>query len=325
MALNRLMASISVAALLVVVGNNAHAQSYPAKTIKIIIPSGPGGPNDLAARVAADILGKRGQPVIVENRPGAGGLLGAREAANAPADGHTLLVGNTSTLALLPATSADPAYDPLKQFAPVAQFWESYQVLVVSPSNPARTLKDFVNSAKAQPGKLNFAHAGGGGLPHIAGELFKARAGIDLLGVPYRSDAEGMTAVMSEAVQLAIPAIGVALPLVQEGKLRALAVTSPVRTALAPNMPTAIEQGIQAYDVTTFFGIVAPAGTPAPIVRLLNNVLNEGLRSADARSMITRLGGVPRLGSPEDFSAYVASAQHRWRAIVEATPGARVQ
>src|SRR5262245_17007564 len=165
------------------------AQAFPTRPIKVIVPSGPGGPNDIVARLAVDSLSKLGQPVIVENRPGAGGALGAREAAKASPDGHTLLVGNTATLAVLPATSPDAGYDPVTAFAPIAKFWDSYQIIVVPPSLPVKTLPELIASARTNPGRLNYAHAGNGGLPHLAVELFKARAGIDMVGVAYRSDA----------------------------------------------------------------------------------------------------------------------------------------
>ena len=259
-----------VAAALIAVASNAataQPQSYPARPIRIVVPAAPGGPTDAVARLASQFISKLGQPVVVENRGGAGGALGAREVAGAAPDGYTLLAGNTSTLAVIPATSANAGYDPSKDFVPVALFWESYQLLVVHPSRPWMSLKELVDEAKANPGKLAYAHTGSGGMPFLSGELFMARAGINLVRVPYRSGGELATAVLTQAVQLTIGDVGVMLPFVQEGKLRALAVTSNARTSLAPEVPTMMEAGVPDYDVITYSGIVAPAGTPNEVVR----------------------------------------------------------
>jgi tripartite-type tricarboxylate transporter receptor subunit TctC len=317
----RLMVAWTAAVLCLGVnaGDVANAQSYPMQPIRIIVPSGPGGPNDVVARLASQFLSRLGQPAIVENRPGAGGALGAREVATARPDGYTLLVGNTATLAVIPAVYVNPGYDPIRSFTPVAKFWENYQILAVLPSFPKRTLKDFVTHAKANPGKWNYAHGGTGGLPHLAGELFKLRAGVDIVGVPYRSDVESATAVLGEAVQVTFANITVLLPLIREGKLRALGITSETRTVLAPDLPTVMEGGVPDYEVTAFFGIVAPAGTPDPIVRRLNTAINEGLSTAEMRATVARLGGVSNTGSPEDFGAFIASKQQKWTAIVKAT------
>ena len=288
------------------------AQAYPARTVKIVVAGGPGGPNDIVARLSADAIAKLGQPAIVEHRPGGGGVLGAREVAKAAPDGHTLLVGNTATLAVLPATQANAGYDPAVDFAPIAKFWESYQVLVVPPNASATTLKEFIAAARAQPGKLNYAHAGIGGLPHLAIELFKAKAGIDVVGVAFRSDAEAMTATMSGVVQLAVPNIGVALPLIRDGKLHALGVTSRMRTPAAVYLPTISEAGLPDYEIVPFFGVVAPAGTPRSVVDRLNVLLNEALATDQARELINRIGAVATPGSPEAFSAFLSQARGQW-------------
>jgi tripartite-type tricarboxylate transporter receptor subunit TctC len=178
------------------------ADDYPKQTIRLIVASAPGGPTDLPARLASQILtAKFGQPVVVENRPGAGGALGARTVASAPPDGYTLLMGNTSTLAVIPAVSSSAGYDPVKDFVPIIRLTEGFQILVVHPSSPWQTVKDFVADAKANPGKINYAHTGAGGLPHLAGELFALRSGIKLTGVSYRSGGEANTAVLSQNVQ----------------------------------------------------------------------------------------------------------------------------
>jgi tripartite-type tricarboxylate transporter receptor subunit TctC len=290
----------------------AQPQSYPTKPIRIIVPAAPGGPTDIPARLASQILPKLGQPTVVENRPGAGGAIGARAVVSASPDGYTLLTGNTSVLAVYPAVSASAGYDPIKDFEAVAKVSESYQILVLNPSLPWKTVGELVAYAKANPGKLNYAHTGPGGLPHLTGELFKSRAGVDIVGVAYKSGGESVTAVLSKQVQMTFESITILLPLIREGKVRALAITSRTRTPLAPDLPTMIEAGVPDYEVTTFNGIVAPKGTPKPIVNLLNTTLNEGLKSKENQELIARLGAVSNLGAPEDFAAFIAAQHRKW-------------
>jgi tripartite-type tricarboxylate transporter receptor subunit TctC len=296
----------------------AHAQAYPDKPIRLIVPGAPGGPTDVPARLATQILPKLGQPAVIENRPGAGGAIGARAVAAAPPDGYTLLVANTSVLAVIPAVSASAGYDPTKSFAPVAKFSESFQILVVHPSSPWRSVKELVDYAKANPGKLNYAHTGAGGLPHLTGELFLARAGVDIVGVPFRSGGEAVTAVLSEAVHMTFEGITILLPLIREGKVRALAVTSRARTSLVPDLPTLIEAGIPDYEVTTFNGFVAPAGTPAGIIDKLNVVINDGLASPEIKDHMVRLGAVVNPGTPQQFGAFMAAELQKWTAVARA-------
>jgi tripartite-type tricarboxylate transporter receptor subunit TctC len=296
----------------------AHAQAYPDKPIRLIVPGAPGGPTDVPARLATQILPKLGQPAVIENRPGAGGAIGARAVAAAPPDGYTLLVANTSVLAVIPAVSASAGYDPTKSFAPVAKFSESFQILVVHPSSPWRSVKELVDYAKANPGKLNYAHTGAGGLPHLTGELFLARAGVDIVGVPFRSGGEAVTAVLSEAVHMTFEGITILLPLIREGKVRALAVTSRARTSVVPDLPTLIEAGIPDYEVTTFNGFVAPAGTPAGIIDKLNVVINDGLASPEIKDHMLRLGAVVNPGTPQQFGAFMAAELQKWTVVARA-------
>jgi tripartite-type tricarboxylate transporter receptor subunit TctC len=295
------------------------ADAYPNRPIKIVVPAAPGGPNDDPARMAAQILPpKLGQPVVVEHRPGAGGAIGTREVAKAAPDGYTLLSAGTGMLAVIPALSASAGYDPTRDFAPVAEFMEGFHVLVVHPSSPWRSVKDLVDDARANPGKINYAHTGTGNLPHLSAELFMSRAGVSLVGVPYRSGGESVTAVLGQAVQMAFDNVTLLLPLVAEGKLRALAVTSRTRTTLAPDLPTMIEAGIPDYDVTTFFGIVAPAGTDPAIISTLNALIVEALSMPQMRQTIARLGAVTRPGSPSDFAAVIAAHTKKWAALGKA-------
>jgi tripartite-type tricarboxylate transporter receptor subunit TctC len=309
------IAALGVATL----ADRAPAQTYPDKPIKIIVPSAPGGPTDVPARLASQILQpKWGQPVVVENRPGAGGAIGARAVVAAPPDGTTLLAGNTSVLAVIPSVSASAGYDPTKNLAAVAKVSESYQILVVHPSRPWKTVKELVDFSKANPTALNYAHTGNGGLPHLTGELFAARSGAKLTGVPYRSGGEAVTAVLSEAVHLTFESITILLPLIRDGKVRALAITSGQRTPLAPDLPTMVEAGVPDYEVTTFNGIVAPAGTPVAIVNVLNAAIVEGLKSKEMQDTIARLGAVSELGSAAEFSAFIAAQYQKWQGVAKA-------
>ena len=301
----------------IVIASPLPAQTYPDHPIKLIVPSAPGGPTDIPARMTAGFIPKLGQPGVVENRPGAGGALGARSVASSPPDGYTLLVGNTSVFAVNPAVSTSAGYDPLKDFAPVAKFSESFQILVVDPSLRVTSVKELLDYIKANPGKLNYAHTGVGGLPHLTAELFIARTGANIVGVPYRSGGEAVTAVLGQNVQMTFEAISILLPLIREGKVRALAVTSPRRTPLAPDLPTMMEAGVPNYEVTTFNGIAAPAGTPAPIIGKLNAAINEGLLTAATKETLAKLGAVASPGSPEDFAAFIAAELAKWRSVAQ--------
>src|SRR5499427_8843440 len=211
----------------------ANAQTYPSRPIRLVVPSAPGGPTDIPARLLSQILPKLGQPVVVENRPGAGGAIGARFVATSAPYGYTLLIGNTSVLAVIPAVSASAGYDPDRQFSAIAKFSESYQILVVHPSVAAKTVGELIAHAKANPGRLNFAQTGAGGLPHLSGELFKSAAGVNIVGVPYKSGGDSITGVLGGQVEMTFESITVLLPLIRDGRLRALAVTSRSRTPLA--------------------------------------------------------------------------------------------
>jgi tripartite-type tricarboxylate transporter receptor subunit TctC len=313
---NIIAAVVAVLATIVCDGGAA-AQTYPDRPIRLIVPSAPGGPTDIPARLLSQILPKLGQPVVIENRPGAGGAIGARFVAAAAPDGYTLLVGNTSVLAVIPAVSASAGYDP-RQFAAVAKFSESYQILVVHPSVAAKTVRELIAYAKAKPGKLNYAETGAGGLPHLTGELFKSAAGVDIVGVPYKSGGDSITGLLGGQVDMTFEGITVLLPLIREGRLRALAVTSRARTPLADDLPTMIEAGVPDYEVTTFNGIVAPAGTAEPIVRRLNATINEGLRTPEMQATIMNLGAVANPVTAAEFGAYIAAEGRKWSAVAKA-------
>ena len=296
----------------------ARAQGYPDRPIRLIVPAAAGGPTDIPARLLSQVLPKLGQPTVVENRPGAGGAIAARAVATSAPDGTTLLVANTSVLAVIPSVSASAGYDPTTSFAPVAKMTESYQILVVHPSAPWESVKELVDDAKANPGKFNYAHTGAGGLPHLTAELFRSSTGVDMVGVPYKSGGEAVTSLLGQQVHATFEAISILLPLIRDGKVRALAITSRTRTPLAPELPTMIEAGVPDYEVMTFYGVVAPAGTPAPIVKLLNTTVNEALANEEIRNTITKLGSLPSPGSPDDFARFIGAQVKKWTAVAKA-------
>ena len=234
------MTAAAVAALLVFAGGAWAADEYPNKPVKLILRRPAGRPTSRAV-ASQNLAAKLGQPVVVENRPGAGGALGARVVAAAAPDGYTLLVANTSVLAVIPAVSASAGYDPVKNFVPIVRMTESFQILVVNADSPWKTLKEFVEYCKANPGRLNYAHTGAGGLPHLVGELFMLRSGCKMTAVPYRSGGESVTAVLSKAVDTTIEGIAITRSLILDGKLRALGGQNKTRTPLLPDMPTMAE------------------------------------------------------------------------------------
>jgi tripartite-type tricarboxylate transporter receptor subunit TctC len=295
---------------------SAWAQAFPERPIHLVVPAAPGGPTDVPARLLSQFLPDRlGQPAVVENRAGAGGAIGARFVAGATPDGYTLLIGNTSVLAVWPSVSSSAGYDPAKNFAPVAKLTESYQILVVPAASPFKTVRELVDYAKKNPGKLNFAHTGTGGLPHMTVELFKARAGIDVVGVPYKSGGESLTAVLAGQVDATIETMTILLPHMRAGRLRALAVATRARSPLVPDLPTMAEAGVPDYEVTAFNGVAAPAGTPPEIVAKLNVAINDGMQSAEVQERLTQLGAVAKVNSPDEFGAFIAAELAKWSAL----------
>jgi tripartite-type tricarboxylate transporter receptor subunit TctC len=287
--------------------------------VRVIVPQGPGGPTDLLARVAAQRLqAVLHQNFIIENRGGAGGVIAAKAAASAEADGYTLFMGNTSVLVLIPILSKTANYDPAKLFTPVARLAESYQVLVVHPSLPVKTVAELVAYAKANPNKLNYSSAGIGNTIPLAGELFNHEAGTRIVHVPYNSGAEATRAVLGGQVQMTFVNITGLPPLIADGKLRALAVTGPKRMALLPDVPTMVESGFPDFVVRAFFGLAAPSGTPAPIVDKLNATINAEMSSNEVQTTLKRLGAEPGSGTAAEFAAFIAAERKRWSAVAKA-------
>lgn len=296
------------------VAGSALAQTiYPERVIKMIVPAPAGGQTDVMARLMAQKMQQSlAQSVIIDNRAGAGGALAARAAAAAEPDGYTLFYGNTSTLAVIPAVSKNPGYDPVKNYAPVASVSESYMILVVHPSFPAKTIQEFVAYAKANPGKLNYAHAGAGNVTHLAGEMFRTLAGIDFVNVPHKGGNESVQDVLGQQVDFALESPVILLPLIKDGRLRALAVTSAKRQAEIADVPTMVQSGIPGFVATLLTGVVVPAGTPAPIIGKLNGVINESLRAPEMKDLAARFGSEPRIGSPAEFGAFLAGETRKW-------------
>ncbi len=304
---------LAIAVLLATAGVAIAADDYPNKPVKLIVAAAAGGPTDVPARIAAQILSaKLGQPFVVENRPGAGGALGARVVAGSPADGYTLLVGNTSTMAVIPAVSASAGYDPVKDFIPIVRITEGFQILVVHPDSRWKTVKEFVDDSKANPGKINYGHTGAGGLPHLAGEIFMLRSGAKLTGVSYRSGGESVTGVLGKAIDATFENIAILRQIIADGKVRALGAQNKSRTPLLPNMPTMAEAGVADAEANTFFGLAAPAGTPAEIVKKISDAMNEGLATAEMQKTITALGSQAQPNSPAEFAAYIAAQHKKW-------------
>jgi tripartite-type tricarboxylate transporter receptor subunit TctC len=312
-------------AVAVAAAAGAQAQSYPTKPIRMIVPFAAGGPADTMARLVAQRLSTGlGQSIVVDNRPGAGGTIGARAGAAAEPDGYTLIYGNTAAFVIGPAVYANVGYDPVKQFAPVALVAVSYNILAVDPKLPADTVPALIALAKARPGKINFASPGHGTPPHMVGEMFKQRAGIDIVHVPYKGTAAALTDIMAGQVEMTFENPSVVVPLVQGGKLKAVAVTGETRNPQIPSVPTMIESGLADFVSMSFTGLVAPAGTPSAIVKQLNAVLADGLGGDDMKDAMDKLGVVPRPGTPEDFGAFLARETARWRAVA-ANAGIRVE
>jgi tripartite-type tricarboxylate transporter receptor subunit TctC len=313
-----LPALVALACIVCCGGTPALAQTYPDRLIRIVVPFAAGGPVDVVARLVAQRMASiLGQNVIVENRLGGGGVSGAKAVANAEPDGYTLLFGNVSTLAVIPAVSRNKDYDPVKNFAPVAKVSDSPEVLVVAASFPANTVQELVAIAKKNPGELNFGSSGYGNATHLAAEWFKAKTAIDVVHIPYKGLSEVVTAVLAGQVKFVFGAIEGVMPHIQDGQLRALTVTSEKRFALLPELPTMIESGVDGFVVSSFQGVVAPAGTPPAVVAKLNAAVNASVEAPEMRTHLARLGATAATGTPQEFAAFFAAETRKWEAVVK--------
>jgi tripartite-type tricarboxylate transporter receptor subunit TctC len=295
------------------------AQTYPSRPIRMLVGFSPGGPADVMARLIGQRLyASLGQPIVVENRPGAGGTIAARAVADSEPDGYTLLLGNTSTLVISPLMYKNVGYDALKAFAPIARLGTTSDILVTNPNFSAKSLGELIAYAKANPGKLNYSTPGIGTPPHLIAEMLKLRAGIEIVHVPYKSGGQSIQAVIAGEVQLTFENPAVALPLVQAGVVRALAVTSEARHPQAPDVPTLIEGGLPDFVSVSFTGVVARAGIPAAIVGKLNAAINESLRSPDVAATLTKLAVDVKTETPDAFATFLAREMTTTAPVIKA-------
>jgi tripartite-type tricarboxylate transporter receptor subunit TctC len=298
----------------------SRAEDYPSHTVRIIVPFGAGGPADLVARVLGNALQESfKQPFVIENRPGAGAVIGTQEAVKSAPDGYTLLMmSNTQTAneSLVPQRK----YDLMRDLVPIAPINVADLVIVVHPSVPAQTLKEFIALAKSQPGKLNYASSGQGTPYHMAGELFKTMAGIDVVHVPYRNSGEARNGVIGGQVQMMIDAVTTMAPNVAQGQVRALATTGKARSSVLPNVPTSEEAGLSGYEATIWLGLMAPTGTPKPIVDKLNTAVNAAMQRPEIVKLWADQGAVPMPMTPEAFDKFLRGDIVKWADIVKRFP-----
>jgi tripartite-type tricarboxylate transporter receptor subunit TctC len=305
-------------------GGPTLAQTFPAKPAKIVVPFPPGGPLDAVGRAIADKLTQAwGQAVIVDNKPGAGGNIGADLVAKSPPDGYTIVMGALSTHAVNPSLYPSMPYDAVKDFVPITLVAMTPNVLVVNPSLPVHSVKELIAYAKANPGKLSFGSGSTGSAGHLAGELFKVDTGVDMVHVPYKGGAPAMQALLAGDTQLMFDNLANSMPQVKAGKLRALAVTTAQRSKLAPELPTMAEAGVPGFDISTWFGLLAPAGTPAAVIAKWNAEVTRILEAPEMRERLALQGAEAAPTTPQQFGAFIAAELAKYARIVKAS-GAKV-
>lgn len=297
----------------------ASAPGYPTKLVRIIVPFAPAGPTDTQARWAAQQLNAAlGQTVVVENRPGAGGVPGTETAVKSPPDGYTLLAGNPGPLTIAPSVRKQLPYDPLRDLAPIILIARSASCLCAHPSLPAKGLKEFIALAKTQPGRINYGTPGIGTVGHLATELFATRAGIKLNHVPYKGASQYTVDLIAGHIEVALNQFAISAPLVNAGKLRCLGTTSRTRSALLPEVPTIAEQGLTGFESYNWNGVLAPAGTPKPIIVRIHDVLAKQLATPEARELYTGQGHEPGGLGLEDYGAFLRSETEKWATVAKA-------
>jgi tripartite-type tricarboxylate transporter receptor subunit TctC len=313
-----------IAATLLLLAGGAFAQGYPSRPIKLIVPLAAAGTGDTLARAVGEAMAKElGQPVVIENKPGAGGLVGTEMVAASAADGYTLLAVSPSHV-INPALHAKKTYDPLKDFEPITVMANTHQVIVAHPSTPAASIKELVDYAKRNPGKLSYGSAGTGSATHLNMELFKSMAGIDILHVPYKGSTQARQDVLSGQVNLAMDGLLPVQPLIKDGRLKALAITSSRRAQSNPEIPTIAEAGVPGYVSDTWYGILAPAKTPKDVIAKLHAAAVKALKSPEVADRLTKLGAEPVGNTPDDFAKMLASEQKVWTKVVKDS-GAKVE
>jgi tripartite-type tricarboxylate transporter receptor subunit TctC len=298
---------------------NSHAQSYPAKAIRIIVPFVPGGPTDIQARWAAQHLNAAfGQPVIVDNRGGAGGVPGSEAVVKSAPDGYTLLAGNPGPLTIAPSIRAQMPYDTLRDLAPIILIARTASCLCAHPSLPVKGIKDFIAFAKTRPGKINYGSPGVGTVGHFVTELFATQAGVKLNHVPYKGAAQYTIDLIAGHIELAVIQFAGCAPLVQQGKIRALGATSLKRTPILPNLPTIAEQGLPGFESYNWNGVLAPAGTPRAIINRVNEVLAKQLAAPGGRELFVNQGHEPGGDGPDEYAAFIRAEIEKWSKVAKA-------
>ena len=320
--MSRAKSALTIVATLLVtsfLGPTVRAEDYPSRPIRIIVPFGAGGPADVAARLIGNVLQESlGQPFVVENRTGAGGVIGTQEAAKSPPDGYTLLMmSNTQTANESLVPMAQRKYDLMRDLVPIAPVNSSDLVIVVHPDVAARTLQEFIALAKSQPAKLNYASSGQGTPYHMAGELFKAAAGIDLVHVPYRNSGEARSGVIGGQVQMMIDAVPAMAPNIGEKQVRALATTGKVRSSVLADVPTVMEAGVPGYEATIWLGLMAPAGTPKSIIDRLNAAVKAFVKRHEIVKLWSEQGAAAMSMSPEEFDKFLHDDIAKWAEVVK--------
>jgi tripartite-type tricarboxylate transporter receptor subunit TctC len=317
--MKKLLISLAAAIALPSAPAFAQAQNFPTKAIRFVVGFAPGGGTDVVARLIAPKLSENlGQPVVVENRPGASGTVAAGQVAKSAPDGHTIMMGVVSVNTILPSLMPNLPYDPIKDFAAVTLTASVPHLIVVHPSLPVKTIKDLIALAKAEPGKLNYPSAGNGTTPHIAGEMFKSMAGVDLMHVPYKSTGQSMPDLLGGRLSVGFDTYPTAAPHVRTGKLRAIAATSTKRLAEFPDVPTVEESGVPGYRFATWYGVFAPAGTPPAIVNRLHAEFAKAMNSPDIRPRLVEMGiDDTTTRTPEEFATLVRNDMARFSKVVK--------
>jgi len=290
--------------------------AYPNKPIRMIVPYPPGGPTDVLGRIVAQKLSESlGQQVVIENRPGASGMIGSEIVAKAPPDGYTLLT-NASIHVINPSLYPKMNFDVLRDFAPVSLIAQVPLILVVNPALPVKSVSELIALAKAQPNRLNFGSSGNAAAPHLAGESFKIATGVQMQHVPYKGSAPALTDLIGGQVQLIFDSMPSAMPHVKSGKIRAIAVTTAKRSPTVPDLPTIAESGVPGFDISTWYGVWAPVGTPRDIVNKVATEISKALQQPAVRERLAALGAEPAGNTPEEFAAYCQSELAKWSKIV---------
>jgi tripartite-type tricarboxylate transporter receptor subunit TctC len=320
----RILRRAALGALALLLAGGAWAQPYPTKSIRLVVPFPAAGTTDILAREVAQRLSVSfGQSVVVDNRPGAAGNIGSDMVAKSAPDGYTLLMGTVGTHAINPSLYAKMPYNHVKDFVPIVLVAGVPNVLEVTPSLPVNSVADLIKLAKEKPGQLNFASSGSGTSIHLSGELFKTMTGVDMMHVPYKGSAPALTDLMGGQVQLMFDNLPSSLAQIKAGKLRAIAVTSAQRSPALPNIPTIAESGLPGFEASSWFGLLAPAGTPPAIVARVNADVNEWLQTAEAKEKLLAQGAIPAGGTPEQFAAHIRVETEKWAKVVKVS-GAKV-